>query len=103
MDDPPVAELSEDGWAEALVHALNQQRTRVQQFLASQGDRLHQAHSELALQIERIADEQTRQLDQYAAELQSARVRQAQLTSQLEAACQRQAELEGQLEAARAR
>jgi chromosome segregation ATPase len=57
MQDPATEAFSGETWAGAFAHALDQQRSRAEQFLTGQRQRLQQAQSELDSQIQGICQE----------------------------------------------
>jgi chromosome segregation ATPase len=57
MQDPATVLSSGETWADDFAHALDQQRSRAEQFLAGQRQRLLQAQAELTGQVQRIAAE----------------------------------------------
>jgi len=57
MEDPSSPTLSDDHWAEDFARTLSEQRARVENFLAAQGERLDQAEAKLAQHADLISEE----------------------------------------------
>jgi hypothetical protein len=57
MQDPATMLPSNETWADDFAHALEQQRVGVEQFLATQRQRLEEAQAELTGQVQRICEE----------------------------------------------
>ena len=57
MQDPASVVSPVETWADDFAHTLDQQRSRVEQFLDSQRQRLQRAQAELTGQVQRICEE----------------------------------------------
>ena len=57
MEDPSSPTTSTENSAEGFTQTLSAQRSRVEEFLSAQRDRLDRAQAELAQHAQRIAEE----------------------------------------------
>ena len=57
MEDPSSPTLSDENWTDDFARKLSEQRTRVEEFLAAQRERLDRARTRITEDAHRISEE----------------------------------------------